>query len=102
VDPGPVRGTEQAGRRPYLVLSQGLFNDSLGACICVALTSRKPKFPPPLAVPLASAGLPKRSWVKVGQVRTISVDRLGDCLGRADRGEVDRVVEALLELVGNR
>ncbi|MCK6481066.1 MAG: type II toxin-antitoxin system PemK/MazF family toxin [Planctomycetaceae bacterium] len=100
VDPGGALGTEQAGRRPYLVLSQRSFNDRLGAVVGIALTSREPKWPFPLSVPVGEGRLPRRSWAKVGQVRTISVLRLGDRLGRVAPADVDRTLEALLEIIG--
>lgn len=100
VDPGPTRGVEQAGRRPYLVLSHQVFNDSLRTVIAVALTSRAPRMGYPLTRELRTGGLPKRSWVKIGQVRSVSVERIGRRIGRVDEVEVDAVVEGLLDIVG--
>ena len=39
-DLNPVRGHEQAGERPVLVLSHNVFNERSGTVIAVALTSR--------------------------------------------------------------
>lgn len=100
VDPGPSSGTEQAGRRPYLVISHEVFNVRFRCVIAVALTSRPPGVGFPLVHPLQSGGLPRRSWVKIGQVRTISDLRLGRRIGRVEEAEVDRVVEGLTEIVG--
>lgn len=100
-DLDPVRGREQAGRRPILVLSQDVFNERSGTVIALALTSQEPKVGYPLAVEIRSVPLPKRSWVKVGQVRTLSTERLGSRLGRLSPEELQWVVEALNEIVGD-
>jgi mRNA interferase MazF len=43
---------------------------------------------------------PKTSWVKISQIRTLSVERLGRRIGALGAEEVDRVIEGLFELVG--
>jgi mRNA interferase MazF len=99
-DLNPVRGHEQAGERPVLVLSHDVFNERSGTVIAVALTSQEPRAGYPLTLELASAKLPKRSWVKTSQIRTLSAERIGRRLGRASDEEVGRVIEGLLEIVG--
>ncbi len=99
-DLNPVRGHEQAGLRPVLVLSHDVFNDRSGTAIAVALTSREPAAGFPLTLECLASGLPKRSWVLTGQVRTLSTDRLGKRLARVDDEFVARVVEGLNEIVG--
>jgi mRNA interferase MazF len=39
----PIRGREQAGRRPVLVLSQDVFNERSGTVIGAAITSEPPR-----------------------------------------------------------
>ena len=63
-DLDPVRGREQAGHRPVLVISQDVFNERSGTVIAVALTSQPPAAGFPLTYPLPSTGLPKPSWSK--------------------------------------
>lgn len=96
----PVRGREQAGRRPILVLSREIFNDRSGTVITLAITSRPQSAGFPLTWPLSARLLPKPSWVKIGQIRTLSTERLGRKLGRLPEGEIDRIVEGLLDIVG--
>lgn len=98
---GPTRGHEQAGDRPVLVLSHDVFNARSGTVIAVALTSQRPAAGFPLTLELTSGKLPKRSWVKISQVRTLSTERIGRRLGRVAPEEVAAVVEGLLELVGD-
>jgi len=99
-DLDPVRGHEQAGQRPVLVLSQDVFNERSGTVIAMAVTSQEPKVGFPLAIELDSARLPKRSWVKISQIRTLSTERLGKRLGRAAPEELARILEGLDEILG--
>ncbi len=100
-DLNPVRGSEQAGRRPVLVLSQDVFNERSGTVIAVAMTSQEPRAGFPLTLESAAPGLPKRSWIKVSQIRVLAVERLGKRLARASAEELSRVVEGLNEIVGD-
>jgi mRNA interferase MazF len=100
-DLDPVRGREQAGVRPVLVISHDVFNQRSGTVIAVALTSQSQKAGFPLTLEVKSARLPKRSWVKISQVRTLSVDRLSKRLGTLGTEELDQVIDGLNEIVGN-
>ena len=96
----PVRGHEQAGLRPVLVLSQDVFNERSGTVIAVALTGQPPRAGLPLTLELSHPSLPKRSWVKIGQIRTLSTQRIGKRLGRAAPEELAQVLDGLLQIVG--
>ena len=98
-DLNPVRGREQAGRRPVLILSHDIFNERSGTVIAVALTSQPQKAGFPLTLELASTRLPKRSWVKISQIRTLAVERIGRRLARASAEEVDQIIEGLNEII---
>ena len=99
-DLNPVRGHEQAGERPVLVLSHDVFNDRSGTVIAVALTSQEPRAGFPLTLALRTPRLPKRSWVKTSQIRTLSTERIGRRLGRVSEEELAEVLEGLFELIG--
>lgn len=99
-DLNPVRGSEQAGRRPVLVLSHDVFNDRSGTVIAVALTGQPQRAGFPLTLKLESTNLPQPSWVKVSQVRTLSTERLGRRLATVSSEELGQVIEGLFELVG--
>jgi len=94
-----VRGREQAGTRPILVISHDVFNDRSGTVIGFAVTSRPQPVGLPLAMRLESARLPKPSWVKISQIRVLPTERLGRRLGRVSPEELQQVIEALFELV---
>ena len=99
-DLNPVRGHEQAGLRPVLILSHDVFNERSGTVIAMALTSQQQRAGFPLNLELQTAKLPKRSWVKISQIRTLSVERIGAKLGRASPEEVSQAIEGLNEIIG--
>lgn len=96
----PTVGHEQAGRRPVLILSRSVLNDRSGTVIAVALTSAEPRAGFPLTVELAKTALPKRTWVKVSQIRTISNERLTGRVASCHPSELQLVIQALNELIG--
>jgi mRNA interferase MazF len=99
-DLNPVRGREQAGQRPVLVLSHDVFNERSGTVIAMALTSQPQRAGFPLTLEITASRLPKRSWVKVSQIRTLSVERVGARLGGVSSEELTQVVEGLNEIIG--
>jgi mRNA interferase MazF len=99
-DLDPTRGREQAGLRPVLVLSHDVFNARSGTVIAVALTSQPQRAGFPLTLELSSPRLPKRSWVKISQIRTLSVERIGKRIAKVTPEELAQIVEGLNEIVG--
>jgi len=100
-DLDPARGREQSGLRPVLILSHEVFNQRSGTAIAVAITSQPQRAGFPLTLEIQSTRLPKQSWIKVGQIRTLSVERLGKRLGRVSPEELTRVLEGFNEIVGD-
>jgi mRNA interferase MazF len=98
-DLDPAKGHEQAGQRPVLILSNDIFNQRSGTVIAMALTSQPQRAGFPLTLELADAKLPKKSWVKISQVRTLSVLRLGQKIGRAKPEQVDTAITGLNQIV---
>ena len=96
----PTRGNEQAGLRPVLILSHDVFNERSGTVIAVALTSQSQRAGSPLTLERASPKLPKRSWVKISQIRTLATERIGRRIGRASPEELTQVLEGLNEILG--
>lgn len=99
-DLNPTRGSEQAGLRPVLILSHNVFNDRSGTVIAVALTSQPQRAAFPLSLELTTPRLPKRSWVKISQIRTLAVERIGKRMGKASPEELEQVIEGLNEIIG--
>jgi len=96
----PTLGHEQSGLRPVLILSNDIFNEKMGIVIAIALTSRQPKFGFPLSLEIDSADLHKKSWALMGQVRTLSTERIGKKIGRISIEEIEQIIEGLNEIIG--
>jgi len=95
----PVRGREQAGRRPVVILSHDVFNERSGTVIALALTSRPPRAHFPLTLEVQIKGLKSPSWVKISQIRTLSTKRIGRRIGRLPPEQLDQLVEGLNEII---
>ena len=98
-DLNPVRGHEQAGLRPVMILSHDIFNERSGTVIAVAITSQPQKAGFPLTLELKAGYLPKKSWIKISQIRTLSVERIGKVIGKASLEELTQVIEGLNEII---
>ena len=99
-DLNPVQGYEQSGRRPVVVVSHDVFNNRSGTVIAMAITSRPQRAKYPLTLELKSGTLPKRSWVKISQIRILSVKRLGKKIARVEAEELELLVEGLNNIIG--
>lgn len=100
-DFNPARGHEQGGTRPVVIISQDVFNDRSGTVIAMALTSQSQRAGFPLTIEMESTNLPNRSWVKISQVRTLSVERIGDILDTLSPEKMSQLIEGLNEIVGD-
>jgi mRNA interferase MazF len=100
-DLNPMTGKEQAGLRPVLVLSHEVFNAHSGTVIAMAVTSQPQRAGFPLTYELESSDLPKRSWVKIGQIRTLSTERIGRKITVVTHEELNQIIEGLNEIIGS-
>jgi mRNA interferase MazF len=100
-DLNPVQGHEQAGHRPVVIISHDIFNERSGTVIAMAITSQPQKAGFPLTHELSSGNLPKQSWVKISQIRTLSTSRLGERIGQVDPEEIILLVEGLNEIIAS-
>ena len=96
----PTLGHEQSGRRPVLILSQDIFNKRSGTVIAMALTSQPQKAGFPLTYPLERKQLRKASWVKVSQIRTLSVERIGKKVGIVEPEQLAEIIDGLNQIIG--
>jgi mRNA interferase MazF len=99
-DLNPVIGSEQGGLRPVLVLSHNVFNQRSGTVIAIAITSQPQRAGFPLTMEFTDTKLPKKSWAKISQIRTLSVKRIGKKIGRATEEELALVIDGLNEIIG--
>jgi mRNA interferase MazF len=82
-----------------LILSHDIFNERSGTVIAVAITSQPQRAGFPLTLELRSTNLPKRSWIKISQIRTLSTERIGKLLGRVSEEELNQVIDGLNEII---
>ena len=98
-DLNPVIGSEQGGLRPVLILSHNVFNERSGTVIAVALSSQPQRAGYPLTFELTDEKLPKKSWVKISQIRTLSVERIRKKISKISDEELAIIVEGLNEII---
>lgn len=95
----PTKGHEQPGLRPVLILSNDIFNKYSGVVIAMAITSQKQSAGFPLTLELKCKDLPKKSWIKISQIRTLSVERIGSKIGQANEEDVIEAIDGLNEII---
>lgn len=97
----PARGSEQAGRRPALIIQNDIGNEKAPTTIVAAISSTVRKYPMNVEVRPPEGGLNRASIIKTSQILTISKERLEKRLGsltRESMDEVDRAVKLSLSL----
>ena len=98
-DLNPVKGHGQAGNRPVLILSHDVFNERSGTVIAMALTSQFQRAGFPLTLKLETSGLRRESWIKISQIRTLAVERIGKRVTHVEPEILDRAIEGLNEII---
>ena len=97
----PIRGHEQAGKRPCLVMSVDLFNqDASGLTVVLPITTKDKGIPLHVAVDPPEGGLKQRSFIKCEDVRSISIERLSDRWGQVSPTTMTLVEDRLRILLG--
>jgi mRNA interferase MazF len=99
-DLDPVRGHEQGGQRPVLVVSHDIFNERSGTVIAMAITSQPQRAGFPLTWKPPTKLARRDAWIKISQLRTLSTQRLGKRIGHLGSDQLSHIIDGLLELVG--
>ena len=99
-DLNPTIGREQSGVRPVLIISEDLFNEKSGTVIAMAITSQEQKAAYPLSFELTYDFMPKKSWVKISQIRTLSVQRIKERIGDVDFDDLEKIIIGLNQIIG--
>jgi len=100
-DLNPVRGSEQGGVRPVLIIQNDVGNKKSPTVIVSPITSRLKKHYLPTHIFLPSLhGLPEKSMVLLEHIRTIDKSRLKSYLSRLDDDVMDYIDNALGISVG--
>lgn len=97
VDLDPTVGSEQAGRRPVLVISREVANAALPVVTALPLTSHRQGrrvYPNEVLLPAGTAGLDRDSVFMAHQMRTVSKRRLGARLGTVEDQELRAAMRA--------
>ena len=98
-DLNPTLGREQGGARPVVVISQDVFNERSGTVIAMAVTSQSQRAGFPLTLELECPKLPKQSWVKISQIRTLSVERIGAVMDVVSPEQINQLIEGINEII---
>mgnify|MGYP000079453027 CR=1 FL=1 len=96
-DLDPVRGHEQAGTRPVLIIQNDIGNRYSSTTIVAAITSRisKKRLPVHVEISAQETGLPRDSVVLLEQIRTLDKERLIKRMGRLPPDKMEEVNIAL-------
>ncbi len=100
-DLNPVKGQEQAGHRPVLIMSHDVFNERSGTIIAMAITSQPQRAGFPLTIEITEPGLPKRSWLKISQIRSLSTLHIGQRITTLSPEFVNEAIDGLNEIVAD-
>jgi mRNA interferase MazF len=96
-DLSPVRGREQGGRRPVLIIQNDIGNRHSPVTIVAAITSSVAgrAYPTEVRLQAGEGGLPKDSAVLLNQIKTIDKERLEQRLGQLNTVAMRQVDEAI-------
>ena len=91
----PARGSEQAGRRPALIIQNDIGNEKAPTTIVAAISSSVKIYPMNVQINPPEGGLDDPSIIKTSQILTISKDRLEKRLGLLSKKRLDDVDRAI-------
>lgn len=96
----PVKGSEQGGRRPAVIISGNLLNQYLNVVIVCPLTTKIKNYKGNLILkPNAENGLENISEILTFHVRSVSKDRLRNKLGEIPMKEVEFIKSTLNDIL---
>ena len=99
-DINPVKGSEQGGIRPVLIIQNDKGNKYSPTTIVAAITSKLNKHHLPTHVNVKTEGLPLNSLVLLEQICTMDKSRIIEYIGVVDEETMKRVDKALIISVG--
>jgi mRNA interferase MazF len=99
-DLNPVKGSEQQGIRPVVIISGNAMNDNLGICIVCPVSSKIKNYAGCLVLKKDELnGLDHDSEIITFQVRTISKERLIARTGEITKQQLDILKKGLQEVL---
>ena len=96
----PIKGSEQGGTRPVLIIQNDVGNFHSPTTVVAAITSRQNKAKLPTHVDIQVEGLTKNSIVLLEQVRTIDKTRLTNYVGCLDDETMQKIDRAIVVSFG--
>jgi mRNA interferase MazF len=96
----PIKGSEQAGHRPVVVVSGNMLNAHLGIVIVMPLTTKIKNYKGNVVLnPNKTNGLDKTSEILIFHIRSLSKERLSKKLGRVAQSELDELKKGLDDIL---
>ncbi len=101
-DLNPVRGSEQAGRRPVLVFQNDQINRFTTTVLAIPLTTnlRRASLPSCVEIPKKGTGLAEDSVAVCHQLRALDKRRLKERIGAVDESALAAVDQCLAFTLG--
>ena len=100
VDLNPIKGSEQQGVRPVVVVSGNAMNENLGICIVCPLSTKIKKYAGCLLLTKDSLnGLDQDSEVITFQIITISGERFIRKIGEINLAQLEVIKKGLNEIM---
>lgn len=97
----PVRGHEQAGRRPALVLSVDALNHGpAGIVVAIPITSKSKAVRLHVEIDPPEGGLKTRSWIKIEDIRSLSIERFDKRWGRVSPQTMRLIEQRIASMLG--
>ena len=97
VNLNPIKGSEQAGRRPVVVIQNDIGNELASTIIVAPLTTKhfSKEYPTNVSIPKGTAGLNSNSIVLLSQIRTIDKSRLEKKIGELSAPYLEKINQAI-------
>jgi mRNA interferase MazF len=99
-DLNPIKGSEQGGLRPVVIISGNLLNQHLNIVIVAPLTTKIKRYKGnPVLTPSKSNGLKQESEILVFHIRSLSKERLINKVGTIEKSEFEVILKTLNDIL---
>ncbi len=96
----PVKGSEQSGRRPCVIISGNMLNTYLQVVIVCPLTTKIKNYKGNLIIqPNDVNGLKEKSEVLTFHIRSVAKERLQRRIGKISLTEVEKIKSTLADIL---
>lgn len=96
----PIKGGEQPGNRPAVVLSGNMMNQYLNVVIVCPLTTKVRKYKGNVVLnPNSENNLKKESEILTFHIRSVSKERLKNKIGKISKSELNQIKQGLDDIL---